>query len=73
MRVDKPGGSWLHNPRVHLSPAECCDGFALVVPAWVAAWLFPCWDGGSGDNISNVNGKPRERKDLAVTLSRCEL
>lgn len=29
-RVDKPGGSWLHNPRVHLSPGECCERFAFT-------------------------------------------
>lgn len=39
MRVDKPGGSWLPKPWVHLSLAECCDRFALAV---VALLLLRC-------------------------------
>lgn len=79
MRVDKPGESWLHNPWVHLAPAECCDSFALAV-----VLLFPFLRGsqpgfllagvvGVGTTSPDVNGKPREREDLAVTLPRCEM
>lgn len=78
-RVDKPGGSWLHNPRVHLSPGECCEGFAFTT-----VLSPPCLRGsrpgsflagvvGLETTPSDVNGKPREREDLAVTISRGEL
>lgn len=79
MCVDKPGGSWLHSPQARLSLAECCDGFALAV-----VLLFPCLRGlqpasflagvvGVETTSPDVNGKPREREDLAVTLSRCKM
>lgn len=79
MCVDKPGGSWLRNPWVHLSLAECCDGFAFTM-----VLLFPCLRGsqsgsflagvlGVGTTYPDVSGKPKEREELAVTLSRCEM
>lgn len=79
MRVDKPGGSWLHNPWVCLSPASCCDGFAVTT-----VLLFPCLRGSQpGSFLAGVVGvettspdacgKPKEREDVFVTLSRCEI
>lgn len=79
MCVDKPGVSWLHNPCVFLSPASCCDGFAVT-----KVLSFPCLRGsqpgsflagvvGAGTTSPDVRGKPKEREDLSMTLSRCEI
>lgn len=61
--------------------AQCCDSFALTVML-----LLPCLCGsrpgspltgmvGVGTPSPDVNGKSKEREDLAVTLprERCEL